>query len=377
MQGANVHIGFPPESDGSLFKALNIGNPTLINLLIPLHDVSMRSANGSTPLMIAAQKNLFEVAVPLIQATLKFSSSPNLIAEASAVVIGPLFKELLNNPYIIHDWPPVYSVLGADGEPMIGSASIRQRVWPQYDELYLQTSLGSAGIMTRMQIQSAKIGVLAELPAWKLHHPDESLFPENLSPALLPVREKIIAFIKEDIEVLATLALQWEEDHLVPVVENLYEGCLSHALSAQPGIDIISDLTAKGLYHPIAQKISAAWTSAWAMMSEEAAPLLKPAVLTHIDDWDRQDLNEPNPFTEEIAAHSDMTAHNIDQFMNTPVGSGLRQAFRVALRCELDSVGGRILRAEGANLSEQSKALYADLIGRQLHLIAQFWRSES
>ena len=231
------------------------------------------------------------------------------------------------------------------------SGVIQQYVCSQYDELqHLQASLDSAGTMTTAQMKAAKVGVLAELPVWKLHHPVESLFNEKLPPSVLPIRDKVISFISDDIEVLGTQALQWEQDHLIPVVENLYESCLSHALSAQPAIDITSELTAKGLYHPIAQKIAAAWASAWATVSGEAAPILKPAGATQM---------------------------HIDQFMNTPIGSGLLQVFRAALRHELDSVGGKILRAEGANLSEQGKALYADLIARQLHLIAQFWRAES
>ena len=374
---ANVHIGFPPESDGSLFEALDTGNPALINLLIPLHDVSRRSADGSTPLMIAAEENLIEIAVPLIKATLKFPNAPHLVTEASAVVTGPLFKELLYKPYIILDWVPVYSYLQSDGEPIIGSAFINQRVQQQYDELFRQTSLGSAGVMTPMQIKAAKTGVLAELSAWKLQHPDESLFTEKLPPALLPVREKVITFINEDIEVLATQALQWEEDHLIPVVENLYEGCLSHALSAHPAIDITNELTAKGLYHPIAQKIAAAWTSAWATVSEEAARMLRPSAATCIEDWEHEDLTDLDPLSGEMIISPKTLARSTQRFVDLPVGSTLLQAFRAALRRELDSVGGRILRAEGANLSEQSKALYADLMGRQLHLIAQFWRAQS
>ena len=348
-QGANVHIGFPPESDGLLFKALDIENPELINLLIPLHDVSRCSANRSTPLMIAAQKNLIEVAVPLIRATAKLPSRWQLIIGALPVATGQLFKELLRNVFFIDDVLLAYSRLSPDGQCIFTSGVIQQYVYSQYDELqHLQASLDSAGTMTTAQMKAAKVGVLAELPVWKLHHPVESLFNEKLPPSLLPIRDKVISFISDDIEVLGAQALQWEQDHLIPVVENLHESCLSHALSAQPTIDITSELTAKGLYHPIAQKIATAWTSAWATVSEEAAPMLKSMGTTHID-----------------------------RFVNTPVGSGLLQAFRDALRRELDSVGGGILRIEGANLSEESKALYADLIGRQLHLIAQFWRTES
>ena len=377
-QGANVHIGFPPESGGSLFTALNIENPALINLLIPLHDLSRRSANGSTPLMIAAEENLIEVAVPLIQATAKLSAGLKLIGEAFSVATGLLFKELLSNVFFTGDGPLPHSDLWANSGPTFMSGVIYQYVCSQYSELpYLQASLGSAGTMTTAQIKAAKVGVLAELPAWKLHHPVESLFNEELPPTLLSVRKKIITFINDDIEVLATQALQWEEDHLIPVVENLYASCLSHSLSAQAAIDIISELTGKGLYYPIAQKMANAWVTVWTSVSADAAPILRPSAPTHIEDWDFEDLTDLDPLTGDVAANSNTIARNIDNFVGTPVGSALLEAFRAALRREFDSVGGGILRVEGANLSEQSKALYADLIARQLHLIAQFWRAES
>ena len=386
-RGANVNIGLPPDSDGLLFRALDFRIPTLIELLIPLHDVSRRSASGRTPLMVAAEKNLIEVAIPLIQATLKFPSAPQMRSEALAVATRSLFKELLINPSIVGDVPPSYSFLQADGAPVIMSAVIGEHVSSQYHALQcLQANLGSTGLMTPMQMTSAKISILTELPVWKLHHPNATIFPEELPRSLLPVREKVIAFIMEDIEVLATQALQWEENHLIPVVENLYESCLSHSLSQNPGIDILSELTVKGLYYPIAKRIANAWSNAWATMHEEAvpmmqpraaAPMMQPAVATHLDDWDREDLGDLDPLTGEMVIKPDTVARNIDHFIDTPVGSNLLQAFRAALKSEFDSVAGGILRAPNTNLSEHSQGVYADLIGRQLHLVAQFWRAKS
>ena len=350
-----IRLGATVDTDDAntnryLFGALNSYNPRLVNLLIPLHDVSKRDCDGQTPLMLAAVEDRVEVAVPLIQATLKLPTALQLIEEAAGIAKGSFFRELLRNPLIVSDeGSKLNSALQVDSEPFIFSAFISEYVLSQYEELQnLRTSLGSEKSITSMQIKSAKVSVLAELTAWKLHHPDENLFTEHLPDSLASVRAKVIAFINKDIEVLGTQALQWEQDHLIHVVENLYECCLNHALAEQSPINIISDLTAKGLFHPIAQKIAAAWTSTWANLSKELALMLKPAGATRID-----------------------------QLMTTPIGYGLLQSFRAALRHEFDSVGGGILRAEGANLSEQSKALYADLIGRQLHLIAQFWRAES
>jgi hypothetical protein len=72
----------------------------------------------------------------------------------------------------------------------------------------------------------------------------------------------------------------------------------------------------------------------------------------------------------------DTVARNIGGFIDSLTGAELLRAFSAALRREFDSVGAGVLRINNTQLSEQSKNLYADLIGRQLHLIAQFWRAE-
>jgi ankyrin repeat protein len=377
-RGASVMTGLRSFPDGLLFKALQIEDPELINLLIPLHDMSKRSAIGRTPLMIAAERNLIEVAIPMIQATMSVPSCNELREEALAIASGALFKELLVNFSVTLDQPNSHSYVEANGTPILASNFVRDHLLSQYVELHtLQTSLGAAGVMTPMQMACAKVSVVADLTAWKLQHPDLRLFTEHLPPSLVSVRKKLIAFINKDIELLVTQALQWEEDRLIPVVENLYESCLSHSLSAQPAMDITSELNAKGLYHPIAQRIAAAWTSAWATVAEEAAPLLRPATMTHIEDSEREDLADLDTLTGAMAVNPNTVTRTIGQFVDAPVSSSLLQAFRTALRREFDSVEGKILRAQDVNLSEQSKALYADLVGRQLHLIAQFWRAET
>ena len=377
-RGASVMTGLRSFPDGLLFNALQIEDPELINLLIPLHDMSKRSAIGRTPLMIAAERNLIEVAIPMIQATMSVPSCNELREEALAIASGALFKELLVNFSVTLDQPNSHSYVEANGTPILASNFVRDHLLSQYVELHtLQTSLGAAGVMTPMQMACAKVSVVADLTAWKLQHPDRRLFTEHLPPSLVSVRKKLIAFINKDIELLVTQALQWEEDRLIPVVENLYESCLSHSLSAQPAMDITSELNAKGLYHPIAQRIAAAWTSAWATVAEEAAPLLRPATMTHIEDSEREDLADLDTLTGAMAVNPNTVTRTIGQFVDAPVSSSLLQAFRTTLRREFDSVEGKILRAQDVNLSDQSKALYADLVGRQLHLIAQFWRAET
>jgi len=349
MRGANLTIGRPPHRDGYLFRALEIGNTELIKLLIPRCDVSERfHSSGITPLMLAARENLIEVAIPLIQATLQVPNGKALVHEASQIETDPLFKELLNNPFIIDEAPSSYSQVSHEGDPAIVTSIIHHHFSTQRTVLQsLQNQLGSNQSMTPMQLKSAQVGILAELPAWKLTNAIEKIFMRELTASLLPIQERVATFISEDIEVLATQANGWEDTHLVPVIEYLYPSCLIHALSAHPASGIIKELTDKGLYHPIAQRIANAWMSAWVTVPQ-AAPLLR----------------------------QDTVARNIGGFIDSLTGAELLRAFSAALRREFDSVGAGVLRINNTQLSEQSKNLYADLIGRQLHLIAQFWRAE-
>ena len=227
-----------------------------------------------------------------------------------------------------------------------------------------------------MQKKSALVGILAELPAWKIAKGIEKIFSRKLTPSLLPIQKKVATFISEDIEVLATQANGWEDTHLVPVIKHLYPSCLMHALSAHPASGIIKELTDKGLYHPIARRIASAWTSAWVAMSEEATPLLRPTPAAQIEDWDLEDLADLDPTTGDVVIRPDTVARNIDSFVGTPVGLRLLQAFCAALKDEFDAVESRILHTDDVNLPPESKNLYADLMMRQLHLIAQFWRAE-
>jgi hypothetical protein len=328
--------------------------------------------------MVAAEKNLIEVAAPLIRASMATLLDTALLTEAFPLAKKPLFRELLWNSYyyLTVNAIPSYSFFLPDTTPVIASAVVSEHVFSEYDQLpSLRSSLGSGGAMTLMQRKSAKMSVLAELPAWILQHPLENIFNDaSLSAELAQLQIKVTTFIKDDIEQVATIATGWEDEHLVPVVENLYETCLSHCLSEHPAMDIVSTLSAQGLYHPIAQRIADAWMSAWATVPQ-AAPLLRPVAATHIDDWDNEDLADLDPNSGEVVIRPDTVARNIGRFVDTATGTELLQAFSAVLRRKFDSVAGSILRINDTQLSEQSRHLYADLIGRQLHLIAQFWRA--
>ena len=377
MRGADLMIGSPPHSDGYLFSALDLGDTVLINMLIDRHDVSQRSESGYTPLMFAAENKLIEVAVPLIRATLQVPGGRALVHEACQIDTDPLFKELLKNPFIIDNDPSTFSSLSSEGALTIQTSIVLDYVFAQVEVLSsLQNQLGSAQSMTPMQKKSAQVGVLADLPAWKIENHIDKIFKRKLTPSLLPIQKRVATFISEDIEVLATQANGWEDTHLVPVIEHLYPSCLMHALSAHNTIAIVKELTDKGLYHPIARRIAAAWTSAWAALSAEATPLLRPMPAAQIDDWDLEDLGDLDPITGEVVIRPDTVARNINQFVGTPVGFRLLQAFCAALKGEFDAVDSRILHPDDVTLPPESKNLYADLMMRQLHLVAQFWRAE-
>ena len=378
MRGANLMIGSPPDSDGYLFSALKIGNTELIKLLIPRCDVSKRSSSGISPLTFAARENLIEVAIPLIQATLQVPNGKALVYEAWQIKTDPLFKELLHNPFIIDEAPSRYSRLSHEGKPVIVTSVVHHHFYTQRAVLQrLQNQLGSNQSMTPMQQKSAQVGILAELPAWKLTNAVEKIFMRELTASLLPIQKRVATFISEDIEVLATQANGWEDTHLVPVIEHLYPSCLMHSLSAHPASGIIKELTDKGLYHPIACRIASAWTSAWVAMSEEATPLLRPMPAAQIEDWDSEDLADLDPITGDVVIRPGTVARNIHSFVGTPVGLRLLQTFCAALKDEFDAVESRILHTDDVHLPPESKNLYADLMMRQLHLIAQFWRAES
>ncbi len=378
-RGASLTIGRPPHRDGYLFRALKIGNTELIKLLIPRFDVSERfHSSGITPLMLAARENLIEVAIPLIQATLQVPNGKALVHEAWQIETDPLFKALLHNPFIIDEAPSPYSRLSHEGKLVIVTSVIHHHFSTQRTVLQsLQNQLGSNQSMTPMQQKSAQVGILAELPAWKLTNAVEKIFMRELTASLLPIQKRVATFISEDIEVLATQANGWEDTHLVPVIKHLYPSCLMHALSAHPASGIIKELTDKGLYHPIARRIASAWTSAWVAMSEEATPLLRPMPAAQIEDWDSEDLADLGPITGDVVIRPGTVARNVDSFVGTPVGLRLLQTFCAALKDEFDAVGSRILHTDDVNLPPESKNLYADLMMRQVHLIAQFWRAES
>ena len=380
MQGASLTTGLCPQPHGYLFWALRLKNTALINLLIPLHDVTQRCGSGCTPLMHAAADDLIEVAVPMIRATMQVPEGRALVQEAfKEITTEPLFKELLKNPSCVDNDPSCYSQLSPEGEATIQTQIVFDHVSAQRVALQLlQNQLGSGQSMTPMQEISAQVGILAELPAWKLSKRIEKIFNKILIPSLAPIQKRIATFISDDIEVLATQANGWEDNHLVPVVEHLYLSCLTHSLSANPAIGIVNELTDKGLYHPIARRIAGAWVSAWAAMSEVAKPLLLTIPPAQFDDWDLENLADLDPINGEVVViRPDTLARSIARFVGTPTGDLLLQAFRDALKNEFDSADNRILHADDVDLSEQSKNLYADLIMRQLHLIAQFWRAET
>ncbi len=378
QRGASLTAGDSPGPDGYLFRALELEDTALINLLIPQCDVSKRSGLDDTALMIAARNNYIDIAIPLIQATLLHPNGRDLLSEASENAYGQLFGELLRNPSIIDHDPTCHSTLSSEGELVSFSVLVEDHVYSQYDKLLqLEDQLGFEQSMTPMQMKSAKVGIVAELAAWKLTYPIEESFRDASTPdSLLPIQKRVMNFISDDVEVIATEAHAWEENHLVPVIEHLYPTCLRYSLSAQAAIGIVNELINKGLYHPIARRIAAAWTNAWTTMSEEVRPLLQPVLEAQFNERNPEDLPDPVPINGALAAIGPDTAvRDIDSFVDTSAGVRLLQAFCTALKNEFDSVDSGILQTNDANLSRKTQKLYADLVMRQLHLIAQFWRT--
>ncbi len=375
--GADFTLFRTKDGDGLLAWALKNRHLDIIQYLLPLHHPALRSASGDTVLMTAAKLGLVEFALPLIRTALQHREGPSLLGEAQFVATHPLFKECLAQPglLLLPELAPSMSTMRAQGFADIATRVVLDHYFSLCNALSsLSPLLGAPQDMSALQNMAAEAGILAGLAAWKqLNYSDNIFLPDaiNNPPGLA---DRFNQFISKDIDQLVAQALQWEEDNLVPVVGDLYEICLRHVIAGNRASDIASELARKGLYQPIASRIASAWHTTWESASNEAAPLLQPMITSSFDDWEHEDLAAMDPITGLPVVTPEAVASMIEHFVETAAGAGLLQRFRSALQRELDSTGQGLLRAQAPNLSQSSKDLYADLIMRQLHMVAQFWR---
>lgn len=148
---------------------------------------------------------------------------------------------------------------------------------------------------------------------------------------------------------VANYGAQQEQVVIAPVFENLFQRCIDSTRSAgaaanidargvpQPGA-VTATLQERGIYTVLAEKIDVAWRMAWLS-----------AIAAHDTPGD-------------IVAASSRAG--------TPPQSLLLPAFRRELATRINAPGNGILALPNAR--PEVAAIYADLIHRQLHMLAQF-----
>ncbi len=385
-KGVNLNVAANSKENPLLFLAIETGHLDAVELLIPLYDMATRSSSGQTPLQFATQVfNVGEFVLVLL-ATLKHPSGNDLLKEALSIAEYPLARDLLTQPALFTSDTLSHSQLKEGADAVIISQLVQERLNLLRRELSeLQFFLGSNAGLTAMQAKAAHIGIVASLADWKVtDYPTNDFYPElattdTTNPAfanqLRDLHKKINQFTGTDIDLLVAEAYQWEETHLIPVIENLFDVCLRHGLSDNPEKDIREELAAKGVYQPLAKRIATAWVTAWTPLAEIAVPLLTPpAGPTSIDEWENESLADLDPMTGLIAITPDSVGKRIDNFSDAPVSTALLQAFQAALRSKLDNASAGVLNVNDPASTRNGKALYADLINRQFHMLAQFWR---
>lgn len=370
-----------------LFEAIRNCTADIVEMLIPYYDISVRDPLGFTPLMLAGHCRAYDSLVPLIWATLKHPKANELLNEAGAKSPDLLAKELISQTSFLSPGALEHSHRKADRPVVIMSQFVLMEVeWKHRQLGELQLLLGSKQSLTAMQSLAATNGILAGLVPWKISHYPNGNFYNVLGPIKRKypeldkdyeefwkgVQERLNTFTAEDIEILTEMAYHWEEENLSPVFENLFETCLGHALSDDPESAIVGELTAKGIYHPLAEGIAKAWQKAWKPVLSLATPLLKPDSVT-FEEWEIEDLAGLDPTTGSLPLTPATIGRKMDGFLETSVATTLSTAFKIALRENFDSVAGNYLRINDPNLTKSSKELYADLMNRQINMLAQLW----
>ena len=187
------------------------------------------------------------------------------------------------------------------------------------------------------------------------------------------------AWLASHIETAST-----NEEHLVAgSFANLFNICAETARAAEdysealkrparPAGEIANALRQEGVYAPLATRIEAAWSHAWQKVASQqatAAPvnLVVPDDSSRAHDGFWRELHK-NPFGTSIE-------ENLVEMIPEPVASledQLHDEFRAALKALADSPSsaGNLLRLP--NASADAEKLYADLMFRQLQLLAQF-----
>ena len=392
---------------GPLLLSVENECPEMVGCLAPLSDISLRDGKNQTVIMRSASEDSVLLAPILIEHVMKRSDGVWLCAEALPLAQSVLFRDLLSNPSIVCGGPLDQDKLTAlstsVGQPllMLRFTKLPVASWLSSSQFAITSSAPVACQLLKLnttlppierwlaskeipiniaQREAAIAGYCASLPVQQPTDAERSVvyygdvdtdFPSDLLNRLLDYTAK-------EIERKAESGTGWEAEHLVPTIQNLFDICVRHSLKANPAADITKTLTASGFYTPIAQRMSAAWLTAWTLHAATATPLLQPQAPrpTTIEEWEMEDLGDLDPLSGETSA-SKIIDQRLPDFMDAPVAGQLLAFFSQALREQFDAVdGASLLRIDDPEVPEESQALFSELMFRQIHLVAQFWRAE-
>jgi len=205
----------------------------------------------------------------------------------------------------------------------------------------IKFSLGDAlKGLTHRQAESAKHGIYALLLEWRLGMTDSSDLYGNFSDKFTTsLVQRLTNSAMTEIDNLIEKGERWEKENIQPIINRIFY-TLYDLMKNETSLAILPDiLSGLGFYRPFAYGITNAWKNAWKehiKSTESSSPQLSPEAA------DR-----------------------------------LLKNFKTNLSSELDSMSGRVLRLHETSISETSKHLYADLMARQLALLAPLWRNNS
>lgn len=211
---------------------------------------------------------------------------------------------------------------------------------------------------------------------------------------------------------LATHSSQWlmhrtevatsREDRLItPIFENLFSLCASKALAGKdypaalklPAIpvgEIASALVFEGVYSTLAINIEAAWMRAWQNVADRQAPVAIGNARMHNSsttvaddapgpglDWELELNENPMGFDMNIDFSSLANAPVSPAATDSSLADALLSEFRDALDMRVDRLSATedsVLSLAG--VSPATAKTYANLMFRQLHMLAQFIHPE-
>ncbi len=205
-----------------------------------------------------------------------------------------------------------------------------------------------------------------------------------------PLRKILADKAGEQIALLSDLAAE-QEKSLATEFAGLFDQCLLSTLSLKreqalelhaspPAQFIASQLTPKGIYAALADRIDQAWRAAWVeTIPPRPESFLNSDHLAWIENQEVQ-LHADIPILDSTEGTNTADSTSADSSINGGTTSlseqrslQLLQAFRGKLSLIVDS--GDTLKLPGA--SPEAAGLYADLMFRQLHMLTQFIKGET